>query len=240
MLLTIITVTYNCAPSISRTLESIISEKNNHQDDIEYIVFDGASTDGTCRIIEQHHKYIDAYISEVDNGIYDAMNKAIAIANGEWLLFLNDGDMLFDISGLLKSLKLVDKKSDLVAFSVKLSDGTFFRPEYNWKIRLQNTLHHQGTCYRNNGSLSYNEKYHVFADFNFNQKCFAEGKKIEFIHDTFSFHSLEGMSHQKSAFREYFAVIKNNYGTSWVLMSCCYLKWKSMVNRIKAIFPHSF
>ncbi len=90
-LLTIITVTKNCADTIARTLHSVSLIKTP---EIEYLVVDGASQDGTLSIIQQYTGIIDQLSSERDNGIYNAMNKGVAKAQGEYILFINGDDQI--------------------------------------------------------------------------------------------------------------------------------------------------
>lgn len=92
--ITVITVCYNSQETIARTIESVI---NQSQQDIEYVIIDGASTDNTLNIIKKYQqKYPIQLVSEPDNGIYDAMNKGVKIATGEWILFLNSDDYLYN------------------------------------------------------------------------------------------------------------------------------------------------
>ena len=91
-ILTIITVTKNCSTTISKTLQSISEVKSN---DIEYIVIDGISEDGTLEKLGEHMPILDLLISESDEGIYDAMNKGVTLASGEYILFLNGDDQIF-------------------------------------------------------------------------------------------------------------------------------------------------
>jgi glycosyltransferase involved in cell wall biosynthesis len=95
--ITVITVVYNDRVNIAKTIESIISQDYLN---FEYIVVDGASTDGTLEIINCYKSSIDEIISTRDNGVYDAMNKAIKLANGEFLIFMNSGDLFFSSSTL--------------------------------------------------------------------------------------------------------------------------------------------
>jgi glycosyltransferase involved in cell wall biosynthesis len=88
-LLTIITVVYNSRNLIEDTLKSITLIKDNT---IEYIVIDGGSTDGTVNIINNYLDTINVFVTEKDNGIYDAMNKGIALSHGKYISFLNAGD----------------------------------------------------------------------------------------------------------------------------------------------------
>lgn len=87
--ISIITVSYNAALSIESTILSVL---NQSYCNIEYIIIDGGSTDGTVDIIKRYDNKISYWVSESDNGIYDAMNKGILQATGEWINFMNSGD----------------------------------------------------------------------------------------------------------------------------------------------------
>lgn len=89
--ISIITVTFNCKNTIEATIKSVIAQK---YDNYEYIIIDGASTDGTVDIIKKYEDYLACFISEQDNGIYDAMNKGLDAAIGEYVYFLNSDDTL--------------------------------------------------------------------------------------------------------------------------------------------------
>lgn len=90
MKVSVITVVYNAVKDIDKTITSVMQQR---YDDYEYIVVDGASTDGTVDVIRQYSKYISYWASEPDNGIYNAMNKAVRMAHGEYCIFMNAGDM---------------------------------------------------------------------------------------------------------------------------------------------------
>lgn len=90
--ISIITVVYNSVLLIERTIKSIINQTYSN---IEYIIIDGKSTDGTLDLIEKYKDRIQVLISEPDNGLYDAMNKGIKKSFGEYLLFINSGDELY-------------------------------------------------------------------------------------------------------------------------------------------------
>lgn len=92
MLITIITVNYNDVLGLTKTLESVRSQNSV---DVEHIVIDGGSTDGSAALIEINDEHLSYWVSESDAGIYDAMNKGIAQAKGEYILFLNSGDILY-------------------------------------------------------------------------------------------------------------------------------------------------
>lgn len=92
-LISIITVVYNGEKHLEETILSVL---NQTYDNIEYIIIDGGSTDGTVEIIKKYEERIDYWVSERDSGIYDAMNKGIDVVSGEWINFMNVGDSFFD------------------------------------------------------------------------------------------------------------------------------------------------
>lgn len=93
-LISVVTVCYNAANDIERTMLSVLNQTYKQ---IEYIIIDGGSTDGTVDIIKKHADKLAYWVSEPDNGIYDAMNKGGIKASGDWLQFLNSGDVLADV-----------------------------------------------------------------------------------------------------------------------------------------------
>ena len=95
--ISVITPTRNAALDLSETIESVACQSFT---DREFIVVDGGSTDGTVALLQQHGYVIDRWISEPDDGVYDAINKGIDLSTGEWLYFLGAGDELADESVL--------------------------------------------------------------------------------------------------------------------------------------------
>lgn len=93
--ISIITVSYNAAKTIEQTIQSVV---NQTYDNIEYIIIDGGSTDGTVDIIKKYEDKIAYWVSEPDKGIYDAMNKGILKASGEYIYFLGADDWLYNES----------------------------------------------------------------------------------------------------------------------------------------------
>ena len=90
MKVSVVTISFNAVKEIEKTIQSVINQTYNN---IEYIIIDGASTDGTLNIIKKYEARISLWKSEPDQGIYDAMNKGIKLATGDWINFMNAGDI---------------------------------------------------------------------------------------------------------------------------------------------------
>jgi putative colanic acid biosynthesis glycosyltransferase len=104
LLISIITVVYNGEKFLEKTIKSVI---NQSYQNIEYIVIDGGSTDGTIDIIKKYKDRIDYWVSEKDDGIYDAMNKGLERASGDFVNFMNGGDTFYDKSVLEKIISFI-------------------------------------------------------------------------------------------------------------------------------------
>ncbi len=112
-LISIITVSYNEENNIENTINSVINQSYTN---IEYIIVDGGSTDKTINIIKKYEYHIDYYISEKDDGIYDAMNKGIALSNGKYLFFLNSGDSIVDGDTIKFMVENMNHKSPSILY----------------------------------------------------------------------------------------------------------------------------
>jgi len=120
-LFSIITFCYNAGDLLRGTIESIAAQTFR---DFEYIIVDGGSTDGTAQLAKQHSALINIFESEPDKGIYDAMNKGIRFARGEFIWFLNAGDELFDRDILAKLAMLVHNDIDVLYGEVMIVDNS--------------------------------------------------------------------------------------------------------------------
>ena len=186
MKLSIISINRNNASGLRKTIESVVSQTYT---DFEYIIIDGASTDGSIGVINEfatplnlpqrekkEHPIIN-WISELDSGIYNAMNKGILKASGEYLLFLNSGDYLYN-SEVLKNVFELDFDEDivygeqLVENDGQISKVQFLLPEHiSFRSFMTSTLPHQCTFIKRSLFLSiglYNENNKIVSDWEFN------------------------------------------------------------------------
>jgi glycosyltransferase involved in cell wall biosynthesis len=226
-LVSIITVVYNGASGIE---ETVVSVKERLTDDIEYIIIDGGSSDGTLDVIRKHEASIDYWISEPDRGIYDAINKGIKISNGYFFFVLNLGDKLIELPHAeLKEAK--EKGGDVILFNVLLSNGKVISSKIDYRTRFGNTIHHQGAFYKRSLNITYDLTYRVYSDFDLNQKLFLQRKKFMKFNKVVSSHSLSGISNDRKYRSEYFSVIRKNFGLVWVIIGFLYI-WQGEM-RIK-------
>lgn len=109
-LVTVITVCYNAREMLLRTMNSVWAQTYKH---VEYVIVDGASTDGTLELLEEYGARIDHWVSESDKGIYDAMNKGVSMAKGKWVIFMNAGDCFAD-NHVLENVFSVPRQADVI------------------------------------------------------------------------------------------------------------------------------
>jgi len=115
--LSIITINQNNANGLIKTIQSVITQRIR---DFEYIIVDGLSSDESVDIINSYSKHIKAWISEPDNGIYNAMNKGIRMVSGDYLLFLNSGDRLASVDVIERVLPYLNNKNDIVSGELEM------------------------------------------------------------------------------------------------------------------------
>jgi len=164
-LITIVTVVYNGAAFLEETIKSVI---NQSYDNVEYIIIDGGSTDGSLDIINKHRDKIDYFISEEDNGIYDAMNKGLLIATGKWINFMNCGDNFLNLEVLEKIYPELLSEYNLVAggYSMYYDDHVDDYDATLLKIGKMPSCHQAIFFNAEQARLfSYNTKYKVGADY---------------------------------------------------------------------------
>jgi glycosyltransferase involved in cell wall biosynthesis len=192
MKLSVITINRNNAEGLNKTIQSVINQSYN---DFEYIVIDGNSTDDSVDIIKKYDNKINCWISETDTGIYNAMNKGIAKATGDYLLFLNSGDYLVN-TNVLKSVFEHQHTVDIIYGNMQIDWGngkiTYGKmPEkITFKQMFVDTLWHPVSFIKKalfDKYGLYNETYKIVADYDF-------FFKVIIIHNASTYHVNEDIA----------------------------------------------
>ena len=166
MKLSIITVNYNDAKGLQRTIESVLCQTFH---DYEFIVIDGGSTDGSVEVIKRYEKYIDYWVSEQDGGIYPGMNKGLRQAKGEYVNFMNGGDC-YHSSDVLEKIFSFDTNADIItgahAGSPHPNVGQNGISMYDL---YTGAVDHQASFIRRELAMChpYDEKYKIVSDWKF-------------------------------------------------------------------------
>lgn len=199
MKVTIITVCFNTVNEIEDTILSVLSQTYK---DIEYIIVDGGSTDGTLNIIRKYESRISRYISEPDKGLYDAMNKGIAMSTGVWVNFMNAGDCFFDNEVLERMFGNKDYHDVSVIYGdanlVYPGLGCIKRPYSNIPQEdVPLNINHQSSFIKGDKirELKYDLSYRIASDGNTFMKVYQQGGKFLYVPETIaSFEVVSGVS----------------------------------------------
>lgn len=182
-LISIITVSLNTKDDFKKTLDSLISQKIKKN--IEIIVIDGASNDGTTELIKKNIKKIDKFLIKKDKGIYHAMNRGIKLAKGKWIIFMNAGDVFYDNNTLTSISKFCEKKNTAgIIFGDTIIDNPIltFRVKGNYfnKFSILMPFCHQSAVVKTNllKKMPFDISLSLSSDFNFFKNCYVKNVKF--------------------------------------------------------------
>lgn len=185
MKVSVVTVCYNAGDILEDTIKSVVSQTYN---DVEYIIIDGASKDGSVDIIKKYTDRIAYWVSEPDNGIYDAMNKGIRAATGDYIIFMNAGDRFADdrvlenVAVKLDGTTVVSGRWHRCYKDGSKKTGT---PSKVANLSVDMPICHQATFVK----LAYHKAnpfdtgYKYSADYNFFYKAWKSGEKFFIVDD---------------------------------------------------------
>jgi len=208
-LISIVTVVYNAEKEIEKTIKSVINQTYSN---IEYIIIDGRSKDNTVNIIKKYEKYISFWISEKDNGLYDAMNKGSKVAKGDFIIFLNAGDIFTSNTVLEKVAKqLKDQKVYFTRAKVIGKNIEWLYPSKNVDIKrwIRKYLpNHQSMLFPKKfyKNYKYDLKLKTTADIDY--KLEAKKFGLKFIDEVMVEFQLGGISTKCYNFKEVISKIK--------------------------------
>ena len=176
-LVSVVCVTYNAAKTLPCLIKSISDHKTRS---VEFVVVDGCSTDGTVDILKENEDVIDFWISKPDNGIYDAMNRAVNYVKGKWVIFLGADDQLLD--GFNKMITLL-KDANTIYYGNLLFYGKEFLKVYDDYYLTKLNICHQAIFYPKAvfNQYNYDLQYKVYADYHLNLRCWND-PRFNFVH----------------------------------------------------------
>lgn len=250
MLITIVTVTYNAEGTLERTLKSV--EMQTHGN-VEHIIMDGASKDGTLAIAQAYKERNDdrdiRIVSEPDKGLYDAMNKAIAIANGEYICFLNAGDKLHNPQTLEYIVHIAQHNPDAGVIygdtdivddnGMKLRERRLSPPKrLNWRSFKNGMLVcHQAFYAKRSIVPAYDLSYRFSADFDWCVRIMKKAATMSMplvnSHLTLADYLSEGMTtaNHKASLKERFAIMRKHYGLFTTLVQHAWFFIRALIKK---------
>lgn len=210
--ITVITVVRNSADGLRETIASV--EKAGVSN-LDLVIVDGGSTDGTLEVIKMHAGRLHWWTSEPDNGIYDAMNKGWRAARSDSrILFLGAGDRIVSLPDLDGC------PADHVIYGDVLIGSRLFRGGAGIALRYGNTLHHQALLVPKSlhPEPPFDTRFRLYADFDFNQRLLKMGAR--FVRSPFLVgYALPGGVSSRKDYRELASIITKNFGARWVVVA---------------------
>lgn len=239
--LSIITVTYNAGAVLQRTLESVAAQDYPH---IEHVLIDGASKDNTLTLLQAHAAQMphSVLISEPDKGLYDAMNKGLARATGDYVLFLNAGDELADshtLTEIFASAPAADVyygHALLVDLDGKPHGLRLPHPpeKLNWKsLQWGMSVCHQAFIVKRNLAVTYDLSYRICADIDWMIRTLRQVNRAQYTGGVVCRFLMDGLSsnRRKQAWWERYKVLEKHYGRLPNLLNHLYIAVRFFVRK---------
>lgn len=242
--ISIITITYNAERWLERTILSVLTQSYTH---IEYIIIDGQSKDKTVDIIRQYEAGVSYWISEPDNGLYDAMNKGMRHATGDYVWFMNAGDTIYSADTVQKMVDKIKKKVSLpdIIYGETMIVDSDNRPvgrrrlkapkKLTWKsFKMGMLVCHQSFLVKREITTPYDTAYHHVADFDWCIRSMKQAQRIQNSRLVLSNYMEGGMSaiHRKASLKERYTVMSHYYGKvytflihGWFALRFYWAKW---------------
>ncbi|MDB5287959.1 MAG: glycosyl transferase [Mucilaginibacter sp.] len=241
--LSVITIVYNNVRDIERTMLSVLNQTYRQ---IEYIVVDGASTDSTLDIIKRYENRIASLISEEDNGIYDAMNKGLKLATGDYVIFMNSGDEFYANDTVEKVFASADDadiyygETEMINDQLQsLGERRHKAPEnFTWRsFNYGMSISHQAIYIKRSLTEPYDPKYQLSADIDWIIRAAKKAKRIVKVNGYVAKYLVGGMSKTKhrQSLAERFDIMKRHYGLGPTVLNHVVitfnLGWYWLINR---------
>ncbi|HET9907331.1 MAG TPA: glycosyltransferase family 2 protein [Anaerolineales bacterium] len=228
-------VVYNGVGHIRHALDSIIRQTYKN---IELVIVDGGSDDGTQAILNEYAQFITVLICEPDKGIYDAMNKVCSIATGDWLIFLGCDDVLLDSLGKMASLL---NRADTVYYGdvIKRSSGKIYGGKFSKFRLMRHNICHQALMYPKSvyRKYSYSLEYPARADHAYNLRLVGDEVPFVYTGVVVSIYNDEGRSASGDANfnRDQIKLIRASCGSMYALIESARRLRFQLVKRMRSV-----
>lgn len=219
--LSVVTVVYNNVNDIRRTMLSVL---NQTYCNIEYIIIDGQSTDGTLAVIKEFEDQLAVLVSEKDDGIYHAMNKGLALAKGDYVLFMNSGDEIYALDTVERVFASSPSYADIYYGETEMYDKHLLsqgnrrhkapRSLDFYSFRYGMSVSHQAIYIRRTLAEPYNLKYQLSADIDWILRALKKSQTIVNTEMYLAKYLIGGMSKKKhyQSLKERFCIFTEHYG----------------------------
>ena len=219
-LISVVTVVYNGEEHLEQTILSVLEQD---YDNVDYIIVDGGSTDSTLDIIKKYEDAIDYWVSEPDKGIYNAMNKGVALCTGNYIGFINAGDFYNNNNIINDIVNIVNKEnSDYIFGNIyAFSSGNIskvIKPTMD-KYKVDMPFGHPSLFVRRSIMLKFgfSEKYKIVSDYDFVLKLVKKQYSYSYIDKIITQFRLDGISSTNSYEKEFFILMKEHFGSIYAL-----------------------
>lgn len=241
--ITVVTICLNAEECIAKTIESVLSQKN---ESFEYVIWDGRSTDRTLDIVNQYRIMAESNSvkiqvhSENDNGIYDAMNKAVDMAKGNWILFLNAGDYFYTSDSLNQLSNHISNDLSVIYGDVLYTYYNRYKPFYSKspdKIVTDYIFCHQSVLTRKEllQRIRFNTDYTICADYDLYLNAYLNGYKFQHISHPICIYDNNGFSSRNLYLDSHLERLEIQYRNG--LINQKDLKQQSLKERLIRIIP---
>ena len=224
MKLSIITITYNAEQYLERTIQSIMNQSDQN---FEYLIIDGKSKDGTLQIAEKYKNRVNQLICEPDKGLYDAMNKGLKNASGDFVWFMNAGDEINDSQAVEKIYKAINNKIDVLYGDTYFVDNAGniqglrseitphrLPKDLKWQdMKLGMLVCHQAFITRKSIAPLYIEN-NLSADVDWEIACLKKAKEVKYLDFVVAKYLIGGISNKqlKRSLIDRYEVLKKHFG----------------------------
>ena len=217
-LISVVTVVYNGEKHLEQTINSVLDQSYGN---VEYIIIDGGSTDGTLEIIEKYEDKIDYWVSEADSGIYDAMNKGISLCTGDYIAFLNADDWYPENSIELVVNASIKLKPDYIFGDMDLyNENVFVGKRKPYKYKYGTPIGHQAFFVKTSlmKENPFDIAYKMAADYDFMIKLIKTNHSYIQVNKSLANFRITGTSSISNLDQEYFMIYKEHFGLLEAIM----------------------